>query len=140
MSTDKSLIGKVERNKFRLISNLPLLNEFGCGLNQLTKVKIKNCPNIVLLNMMDNQIKKIDLSQFKKLKYLTVDNNKLKNLDLSNNPDLVQITIDDNNIESIDITKNQNLKMNILYIDDNVKIIGSSEQLSQYKKAPIIIQ
>ena len=127
----------IARNKLKKleISNLPLLNEFACGLNQLTAVKIKNCPNIVSLNMMNNQIKKIDLIQFKKLKYLTIDNNKLESLDLSNNLDLIQITIDDNNIKTLDITKNQNLKMNILYIDNDVKIIGTSEQLSGYKSA-----
>ena len=127
----------IARNKLKRLelSNLPLLNEFACGLNQLTDVKIKNCPNIISLNMMDNQIKEIDLSQFKNLKYLSVDNNKLENLDFSNNLDLIQITIDDNKIKTIDITKNQNLKMNILYIDDNVKIIGTPEQLSKYKPA-----
>lgn len=125
----------IARNKLKKleISNLPSLSEFACGLNQLTAVKIKNCPNIVSLNMMDNQVKKIDLSQFKKLKYLTVDNNKLENLDLSNNLDLIQITINSNTIKEIDITKNQNLIMNILYIDDDVKIKGTREQLSRYK-------
>ena len=131
----------IARNRLKKleISNLPLLSEFGCGLNELSEVKIKNCPNIVSLNMMNNQIEKIDLRQLKKLKYLTVDNNKLKKLDLSQNPELIQITIDNNNIQAIDITKNQNLKMHILYIDDNVEIIGTPEQLSLYKKAPIII-
>jgi len=131
---EKLYIARNKLNKLE-INNLPLLNEFACGLNQLTTVKIKNCPNILSLNMMDNQIKKIDLSQFKELKYLTIDNNKLESLDLSNNLDLIQITIDDNNIKTLDITKNQNLKMNILYIDNDVKIIGTSEQLSGYKSA-----
>lgn len=131
----------IARNKLKKleINNLPSLNEFGCGINQLTKVKIKNCPNIISLNMMDNKIKKIDLTQFKKLKYLHVGNNKLKKLDLSNNPDLIQIHIDENDIKIIDIRKNKNLKMHILYIDDNVKIIGTEEQLSKYKKAPKLI-
>jgi len=131
---EKLYIARNKLNKLE-IYNLPLLNEFACGLNQLTTIKIKNCLNIVSLNIMDNQIKKIDLSQFKKLKYLTIDNNKLENLDLSNNPDLIQIVIDHNNIKTLDITKNQNLQMNILYIDDDVNIIGTPEQLSNYKPA-----
>lgn len=122
------------------ILNLPSLTEFACGLNKLTYVKIQNCPNIKSLNMMNNQITTIDLSPFKSLKYLTIDNNKLKQLDLSKNPNLEQIVINNNEIKEIDITKNQKLIMHILYIDKNVKIIGSENQMINYKPGPIIIQ
>lgn len=115
------------------ISNMPMLSDISCGVNQLGNLTIKNCPNIVSLNAMDNQLKNIDLTSFKKLELLVIDNNKLEKLDISNNTELTQIIIDDNTIKAIDITKNPKLKMNILYIDKNVKIIGTEEQMSKYK-------
>jgi Leucine-rich repeat (LRR) protein len=121
------------------ISNLPSLTELAVGRNNLTEVQIINCPKIESLNLMDNKLEVIDVSQFKSLKYLTIDNNKLKTLDLSYNPDLIQFNIRLNLIKTIDITNNSKLKMNILYMDDEVEIIGSEEQLSKYKKAPVII-
>jgi Leucine-rich repeat (LRR) protein len=89
---------------------------------------------------MNNQITAIDLKSFKNLKYLTIDNNKLKELDLSKNLKLEQITIDNNEISEIDISKNQNLIMHILYIDKNVKIIGTENQMKNYKPGPVVIQ
>ncbi|WP_312821989.1 leucine-rich repeat domain-containing protein [Epilithonimonas sp.] len=121
------------------ISNLPKLEELGCGRNQINKVIIKNCPKIESLNLMDNQISDIDLKNFTKLKYLVVDNNKLTSIDLTKNPELIQITINKNHINKVDIRKNINLKMNILYIDENVQIIGNKNQMDSYKKAPTII-
>jgi hypothetical protein len=120
------------------ITDMPALNTLACGRNNLQKVVVKNCPNIESLNMMDNQIQEINLALFKKLKYLGVENNKLKILDLSSNPELIQISINNNQIDTIDITKNQKLKMHILYIDDNVKIIGTEEQMEKYKPGPRI--
>lgn len=130
------------RNNLKIleISNLSNLVEFACGLNKLTVVKIKNCPNIESLNMMDNFITEIDLKQFKNLKYLTVDGNKLKELDLSKNVNLEQITINKNELKEIDITKNQKLIMHILYIDKDVKIIGTENQMKNYRPGPIVIQ
>ncbi|MGN8054647.1 leucine-rich repeat domain-containing protein [Pedobacter sp. 22163] len=122
------------------ISNMPALKQISCGLNQLTHVNIKNCPNLESLNMMDNQLNKIDLSQFYRLKYLVLDNNKLKTLELSNNPELIQITVNGNGFKVIDITKNQNLKMNIIYVDEGVNIVGTESQMKNYKKVPTIIQ
>lgn len=118
------------------ISNMPMLTEFACGINQLTTVKIKNCPNIESLNMMDNKITEIDLKPYRKLKYLSVDNNQLKRLDISNNPELIQLIIRGNELKEIDVRKNTKLKMNILYIDENVKIISTPEQMKMYRTAP----
>lgn len=115
------------------ISNMPKLAVLACGVNLLAEVTIKNCPNITSLNIMDNQIKSIDLTQFKKLEGFVADNNKLEKLDISNNTELTQIIINGNDIKTIDITKNQKLKMNILYIDKDVDIIGTTEQMSKYK-------
>jgi hypothetical protein len=125
------------------ISNMPALKELACGRNRLQKATVNNCPNIESLYTMDNEIRELDLSPFKKLKYLTTDNNKLKKLDLSANPELIQISIKDNDIDSIDITKNQKLVMHILYIDPDVKITGTQEQMKKYqpgfelKEAPL---
>ncbi|MGS0748499.1 hypothetical protein [Halpernia sp. GG3] len=55
---------------------------------------------------------------------------------MSNNSKLIQFIIKGNQIAEIDITKNPNLKMNILYIDGNVKIIGTKEQMGKYSPAP----
>nr|WP_315026327.1 hypothetical protein [uncultured Chryseobacterium sp.] len=120
------------------ISNMPLLKDLAIGRNELKTVSIINCPNIESINMMDNQINSFDFKPFKKLKYLTIDNNNFENLDLSNNPDLIQINIRKNNIKALDITKNLSLQMNILYIDSNVKITGTPEQIKNYKPASII--
>lgn len=120
------------------ISNIPSLEKLYIGRNELKKVTVINCPNIEVLNMMDNQITDFDFKPFKNLKYLTIDNNKFEKLDITNNPELIQITINKNNIKAIDITKNLNLNMNILYIDDYVKIIGTPEQMKNYKPGSII--
>lgn len=122
------------------ISNMPKLSDLACGVNQLTEITIKNCPNIVYLNIMSNQIKNIDLTPFKKLEGLVADENKLEKLDVSTNIELVQIVIDNNSIKTIDITKNQKLKMNILYIDKDVKIIGTDEQMSKYIPTESLIE
>jgi len=121
------------------ITNMPQLKRLGCGRNELEKVSLVNCPNLESLNLMDNKITALDVSPFKYLKYLSVDANKLKSLDISQNPELIQFAINDNDISQIDITKNQKLRMNILYMDDHVKIIGTSEQIKNYKKAPVVI-
>ena len=120
------------------ISNMPLLKDLAIGRNELKTVSIINCPNIESINMMDNQINNFDFKPFKKLKYLTIDNNHFEKLDLSRNLDLIQINIRKNNIQTLDITKNVNLKMNILYIDSDVKITGTPEQIKNYKPGPII--
>ncbi|MFC4688602.1 hypothetical protein ACFO4P_16795 [Epilithonimonas pallida] len=118
------------------VSNLPNLQELAFGVNQLDKVKINDCPNIESLNFMDNNMKEINLSHFKKLKYLSADHNKLKNLNLAENPELIQFIVNGNNIMEINITKNPKLNMNILYIDDNVKLIGTEEQMKNFSPAP----
>ncbi len=124
----------VARNKLTMleISNMPQLKEFACGLNELEKIKIVNCPNIESLNFMDNKISEIDLRDFRKLKYLSADHNKLTKIDFSKNPELIQFLIHGNNITEIDISQNPNLKLNILYIDKNVKIIGTDKQIKNY--------
>ncbi|MCT2406398.1 hypothetical protein NZD88_02365 [Chryseobacterium antibioticum] len=120
------------------IANIPSLEQLAVGRNELKKVTIINCPNLQSINMMDNQIRDFDVKRFKKLKYLSIDNNQFEKLDLTNNPELIQIVINKNNIKTIDITQNPNLMMNVLYVDDNVKIIGTPEQMKNYTKAPII--
>ena len=124
----------VARNKLKVleISNMPKLKEFACGLNELEKIKIINCPNIESLNFMDNKIADIDLKDFAKLKYLSADHNKLTKIDFSKNPELIQFLIHGNQIKEIDISKNPNLKLNILYIDKNVKINGTDKQIKNY--------
>jgi len=114
------------------ISDMPKLQELAFGINLLEKVIIKNCPNIESLNFMDNKINRIDLSEFSKLKYLSADHNNLTTIDFSKNPNLIQFLIHGNQIRKIDISNNPNLNLKILYIDDNVKIIGNDQQIKKY--------
>jgi len=114
------------------ISNMPKLKELAFGINLLEKVTIKNCPNIESLNFMDNKISIIDLNEFSKLKYLSADDNKLTKIDFSKNPSLIQFSIDGNQIEEIDISNNPNLDLRILYMDKNVKIKGTNQQIKNY--------
>ncbi|MBB2145390.1 hypothetical protein GM921_07840 [Pedobacter sp. LMG 31464] len=122
------------------IANMPSLKSLACGQNNLTKVSVKNCPSLESINMMNNQIQNLDLFPFTKLKYLAIQNNKLSRLDISKNLELQQIIINGNSIKQVDITKNLKLKMNNLYIDNNVKIQGTDEQMKNYKTAPKVIQ
>jgi Leucine-rich repeat (LRR) protein len=110
------------------ITNLPSLKELAIGLNQLTEITLNDLPNLESLNCMHNQLESIELSKFKKLKYLSVDHNKLKKLIISENTELIQIIVNDNELKEIDIRKNLNLKVNIMYADDDVKIIRNETQ------------
>lgn len=130
----KNNLSKIE------ISNLTSLKTFACGVNKLTKVIINNCPNIETLNLMSNQLNEIDLKSLKKLKYLTLDSNKLFDIDISNNTELIQIIIHNNKLKILNTTNNLKLKMNGLYIDEDVKIYGTEEQLLMYKPVKILKQ
>ncbi|GAB3014816.1 hypothetical protein GCM10027051_18010 [Niabella terrae] len=121
------------------ISNMPKLEEMACAGNQLSTIEMVNCPNLKMLVLRDNRINSLDLHNFKKLKHLAVDDNQLSSLDISGNPALTQFFINGNKIDQIDITRNQKLMMEILYMDDHVKIIGTPEQMKKYKKAPVVI-
>ena len=129
---EKLYIAANKLNEFE-VTDMPALKDISCGRNKLQQVVFKNCPNIESLNMMDNQIENLDVATFKKLKYFNADGNKLTQLDVSSNPELIQINISNNQIKTIDITKNQKLVMHIQYIDADVKIIGTEEQMEKYK-------
>lgn len=118
------------------VSNLPSLLELGIGVNELTEITLHNLPNLESFNCMNNQLEALDVTDFKKLKYLSADNNKLKSLDISKNLELIQIVIGNNQLEEIDISKNVNLNINIMYTDDNVKIIRNKNQTSEKAVPP----
>lgn len=107
------------------VTNFPSLTQLHVGGNLLKSIEIINVPNLESLGCHNNQLEKIDVSTFPKLKYLTVGNNNLHSLDISKNPEMIQVTLRNNSITEIDIRNNQNLKVGIMYRDDNVKVIGS---------------
>ena len=74
----------------------------------------------------------ISLQQSKKL-----DNKKLIQVKIIRGTSPKQTNLD--NIKTIDITKNQKLDMTIQYIDKNVNIIGTKEQMSKYKYREVLI-
>lgn len=121
------------------ISKMPMLSNLTCPINQLTTLSISGCPNLTALNIMENRLISVDLSPFNKLKTLDASDNQLESLDISTNTELVQIIINNNHIKTIDITKNQKLDMTIQYIDKNVNIIGTKEQMSKYKYREVLI-
>lgn len=120
------------------LSNLPKLSDLALGMNNLTEIELKELPNLTSLNLMDNNLTAVNVSAFGKLKYLTISNNKISQLDISNNIELIQIIADNNRLSNLDITKSPNLKVDILYIDDSVKLTGTEEQLKVNTAKPII--
>lgn len=89
----------IAKNK---LSNLDIINmPLAVGLNNLTNVSIKGCPNLESLNMMNNKITQFNFSAFPNLKYLLIDDNEFVKLDISKNLDLLQIIIDNNTSERL---------------------------------------
>jgi Leucine-rich repeat (LRR) protein len=111
------------------LKNLTRLRRVNCEVNSLERIIIENIPNLESFNCSDNQLVNLDISHLTKLKYFTAARNKLQTIDVSHNPELIQIVIDENDLTSIDISHNEKLQVNIMYIDSDVKIIGTSEQL-----------
>ena len=116
-----------EISKLEVI-NLPSLRKLAIGLNQLTEVTLTDLPNLESFNCMHNKLERLELGEFKKLKYLSADNNSLKELDVSKNLELIQIIVDNNELKELDISKNLNLTVNIMYADDDVKIVRNKNQ------------
>ena len=108
---------------------LPALKDLACGKNSLKTISLDNLPNLETFNCMANDLSELDLRSCEKLKYLTLSDNNLTQLDISQNKELIQLMIDENPLKSLDITVNSALKVNLLYIDENVELIGTSEQL-----------
>lgn len=111
------------------LKNLTRLRRVNCEVNSLERIIIENVPNLESFNCSDNQLTILDISNLTKLKYFTAARNKLQTIDVSHNLELVQIVIDENDLKSIDIRHNEKLQVNIMYIDSDVKIIGTPEQL-----------
>jgi len=108
---------------------LPALKDLACGKNSLKTISLENLPNLEVFNCMANDLSELDLRSSKKLRSLNLSNNDFTQLDISQNKALIQLIIDGNPLKSLDITFNSALKVNLLYIDENVELIGTPEQL-----------
>lgn len=110
------------------VKNLPVLTKIGFAINQLERIELENVPNLISLYGFGNKLSEVDLTKFAHLKYIDLNHNQLTKIDISKNTELVQISIRSNPLTEIDIRQNVNLNVSIMYIDDNVKIIGNKDQ------------
>jgi hypothetical protein len=109
------------------LRNLPALTDIGFSRNQVKSPVLENLPNLESYYAFENQMEFIDLSTFSKLKYINLNDNNLSSIDISKNIELIQINIERNPLTEIDIRNNKKLKVDIMYIDDAVHIIGNED-------------
>jgi hypothetical protein len=75
----KSLEGELILVDFLNLKKILLFN------NQITKLIVRNCPQVKEINVFSNQITELEIDSLSQLEYLNCGNNKLKGLDISRN-------------------------------------------------------
>ena len=110
------------------VSHNTALTSLSLSNNQLTNIDLSHNTALTSLNLYNNQLTSIDLSHNTALTYLRLFNNQLTSIDLSQNTALTSLTLHNNQLTIIDVSNNTNL--NGLSVDENVEVIGASDDVS----------
>ncbi len=99
------------------LENCPELTNLHCNDNQLTSLDVSRCPKLLGLNCENNLLTALDVSHCLELDELSCRNNRLSSLDVSHCPDLLYLYCEENQLTSLDVSRCP--KLDSLYCDKN---------------------
>lgn len=105
------------------LPNLRSLAVLTCDNNQLTSLDLSEVPALEYLLCNDNHLAELDLSSIPSLRRLICYKNRLSKLDLSLVPSLTRLKCNYNKLAELNISSIKNNSMDLLLVDQNVKII-----------------
>src|SRR5207248_1366251 len=111
----KNLVGALKLKGF---TNLEELSVSG---NQLTKLVLSDCPNLVNLNCENNQLTQLNIKGGKKLTKINCSNNKLPAIGLNDCPNLVEVNCSQNEFSELSFFSSMG-ELKILEMKNNKKI------------------
>lgn len=116
------------------VSRNTALKDLECGDNQLTSLDISRNTALTDLGCAGNQLTSLDVSANTALKFMICCENQLTSLDVSRNTALEDLNCCVNQITSLDVSGCTALMY--LSIDEDVDLIGASEQCEVYRIDP----
>jgi hypothetical protein len=129
-------IGHNPIGKKLTLRNVKNLKIFIAFKNELEDIDLTGTNNIEQLYLQENRFEKVEFKNLPKLESLQLmDNKTLKSVEVSANRLLKNLYLTGTAITQLDVTNNPSL--NILYVDDNVKLTKSKSQ-AKLKPAPMI--
>lgn len=120
-------VGDNPLGKKLTLKNVKKLNTLIAFADQLQEIDLTGCDNIRWLYLQQNHFETVDVKNLPKLETLQLmDNKSLKFLNIDVNQLITSLYVTGTAITELDVTHNPLL--NILYIDNNVKLIKNKAQ------------